>query len=53
MFNGGLDLLAYVEVGALFLPFMSSLKLWPDFGAIYSTSLSEKSSTQVIKGARV
>ena len=32
-------------VGALFLPFMSSLKVGPDFGAISSTSLFDKSST--------
>ena len=44
-FNEGLDLLASGGVGALFLPFMSSLKLWPDFGAISFGSLSEESST--------
>ena len=32
-------------VGSLFLTFISSLKLGPDFGAISSTSLSEESST--------
>ena len=42
---GGLDLLASWGVDTLFLPFMSSLKLWPDFGVISSALLSEKSST--------
>ena len=44
-FTGGLDLLASCGVDTLFLPFISSLKLWLDFGAISSTSLSEESST--------
>ena len=52
-FTGGLDLLLSWGEGALFLPFMSSLKLGPVLGAISSSLLSKESPTWVIIGAGV
>ena len=43
-FTGGLDLLTSGGVDTLFLPLISSLRLWLDLGAISSTLVSEESS---------